>query len=108
MRSDIQDSTEFLAYLHGPKSLIQEKLFKVPESFHPNIASSAEFNEAVASALKGGSKGETHLINGQAQDALSAPYNRDVHPDEFNHHTSNVESIFKKYRAMPKKESKSA
>lgn len=108
VRSDILDSTEFLAFLHAPKSLIQEKLFKVPETFQPNIASSKEFNEAVLSALAGGFKGETHIVSGQSHEALSAPYNKEIELDELNHHSSNVEAILKKYIALPAKVTRSA
>jgi hypothetical protein len=47
VRADIQDSTEFLAYLHHPKNIIEESLFKIPETFNPKIVESNRFSEAV-------------------------------------------------------------
>ena len=64
VRSDIQDSTEFLALLHQPKSLLDERSFTVPYTFNPKIVESSQFTEAVLEALKGSHRGDTNTLTG--------------------------------------------
>jgi len=78
IRSDIQDETEFLALLHHPKNLLDERSFNVPYTFYPKIVQSSRFTETILEALGGAHRGSTQTLSGKAQDALSAPYNREI------------------------------
>lgn len=64
VRADIQDSTEFLAYLHHPKNFVEEAFFRISDSFSPNIVESSTFNNAVVDALGGAHRGESNIIGG--------------------------------------------
>jgi len=62
IRADIQDSSEFLAFVHHPKNIIEESFFRVSDSFNPHISNSEIFTDSVVEALKGTQKGVTKVI----------------------------------------------
>lgn len=103
VRSDVQDGAETLAYLHQPKSFIEETFFSVPESFAPRVISSSQYAEAVANALLSKEAGKvTTLVGENAVGYREAGYNKDISSTETCHFRENVSNLLKKYSGLPR------
>lgn len=103
VRSDIQDGAETLAYLHQPKSFIEETFFSVPESFAPRVVSSSQYAEAVANALLTKESGKlTTLVGEKAVNYREAGYNKDITSADTCHFRENISNLLKKYSGLPK------
>lgn len=79
LRSDVQDGTELYAYLNKSKTIWEEKLLTLPQSFKPKVVSSNFYAEQVVSALKDGASGEVATAQGSKEkDLLSVDYNKEI------------------------------
>ncbi len=64
LRADVLDSTETFTYLHKTKSIWQDKLLQVPQSFKPKIVSSSFFASQVVNTLANHVAGGDMIVRG--------------------------------------------
>lgn len=100
IRSDIQDKTEFFAYYHHSKNILEDQLFKLSakKGFAPKVASAQKYAELVANTLKERTQGKVLLLQGQTEvTAENVDFNRTLDKVDWSHAKENIRNIAHKY-----------